>query len=412
MAPMARVLSITRRRFWRQIQTSPSPPSPTANPLLVRLLRQPDLGVKIALEEDSSMARCDSSFWEHIVAALQSSAPRKAQLVLEWKLDKLLKERVLERDPYLKLISFCGGTGNIPFAMRVFTSMEDEGIRPNSCIFNALATACLSSGDFVTALSLFEIMDKMEDCKPNLATYNVFVSAYSKLGNGHGMMSWYLAAKKAGFSPSIETYESLIIGFMKSGKFDVADRFFEEMVSVKIVPNLTILEAKLEGLCKIMKLDGVREFLKFITDGGWELTEAMVEKLLRLYLDLGVVEEMEKLLGFMRHGAHFSVLPRVHCEIIRLHAYSDRLDDMEHAVRRLLEGGMIFTFPEDIEAVICCYFRRKAFNRLDLFLDQIRDSYNLARSTYDLLVAGYRKFELYERLDLLINDMKRAGFAS
>ncbi|XP_020103823.1 pentatricopeptide repeat-containing protein At2g30780-like [Ananas comosus] len=419
MATLARVLSEATRGLRRRIHTHPPPPphAAAATPLLERLMRETDSGVKIALEEEeerereSSMATCQASFWEPLAVALRSSAPKKAQLVLEWKLEKLLKERVLEREPYLKLISLCELSSNVQFALRVFTSMEAQGIQPNTSIFNALLTLYLSTGDIVTALSLFEIMDGKDESKPDFSTYSAFISAFSRLGDAHSMVSWYFATKKAGFSPTTRTYEYLITGLTKLGKFEDADRFFNEMLSVEILPNLSILEAKIEGLCKRKDVGGVREFLKFVINRGWELNEAMAEKLSRFYMDLGLVEEMEQLLGLIRKGTCFDVSMRLHCGVARLYANSDQLDQMEFAVMRMLEGGMIFGCPEDIEAVICSYFRRKAFNRLDLFLDRIRNSYELTRSTYDLLVAGYRKFELYERLDLIIKDMKIAGFA-
>jgi hypothetical protein len=70
----------------------------------------------------------------------------------------------------------------------------------------------------------------------------------------------------------------------------------------------------------------------------------------------------------------------------------------------------MFMCPEDVEVIICSYFRHKEFDRLDLFLNHIRSFLKLNRSTYDILVAGYRKFDLHERLDSTINDMRQAGF--
>ncbi|XP_008776923.1 pentatricopeptide repeat-containing protein At2g30780-like [Phoenix dactylifera] len=411
MASISGVLAVARRRFCRQTPTSSL--TVAANSLLAKLLRESEPGIKIALdaEEESLTAQRDASFWQPLIAALLSSAPRKAQLVLEWKLDKLCGEGIRDWIPYSKLIYFCGKLGNIPFAMKVFTSMEAQGIRTNTCTFNALVTSCLSTGNVVTALSLFEIMERNENCKPDLATYNAFVSMYSKYGDGHNMVGWYLAGKKAGFSPNIQTYESVITGFIRLEKYDDADRFYKEMMSNEILPNLTILESKLEGLCKQKDMHGIKEFLKFVVDGGWELSEPMAEKLARMYKELGLVKEMEQLLGLIKPTLDVGVLSRIHCGMIRLYALSDSLDDMEYSVGRMLKAGMTFTCPEDVDAVISSYFRQQAFTRLDLFLDRIRCSYKLAKSTYDLLVSGYRKFDLHERLGLIVKDMKNVGYA-
>lgn len=90
MATLARVLSEATRGLRRRIHTHPPPPphAAAATPLLERLMRETDSGVKIALEEEeerereSSMATCQASFWEPLAVALRSSAPKKAQLVM------------------------------------------------------------------------------------------------------------------------------------------------------------------------------------------------------------------------------------------------------------------------------------------------------------------------------------------
>lgn len=320
-----------------------------------------------------------------------------------------MKENNRDHNHYSELISLCGKVHNIPFAIVVFTSLEAQGIRPNVVLFNTLISACLLAGNVTTALSLFEIMERTNDCQPDLVTYNAFISAYSKMGDAKSMEAWYLAGKKAGFSPDVLTYDFLFAGFIKAGRFADADRFYEEMILSGLTPNETILGTVLEGLCKQKKISEVKEFLKFVENGGYEVTEVMVEKILRLYSELGKLEEMEELLILVKSKKKSGVSAQVHSGIIRLHALWDRLDDMEHSIRRMLKGGILFASPADIEAVICSYFRRAAYERLDLFLYQIRSLYKLPKSTLDLLVAGYRRAGLTEKLDLLMKDSKNAG---
>lgn len=314
-------------------------------------------------------------------------------------------------DHYLELISLCGKVHNISFAIQVFTSLEAQGIRPNVVLFNTLISACLLAGNVITAFSLFEIMERTDECKPDLATYNSFISAYSKMGDAKAMKAWYLAGKASGCSPDVLTFDFLIAGFVKVGRFDDADRFFEEMILSGMTPNETILGSVLEGLCKQKKIGEVKEFLNFLKDGGWDVTAVMIDKILMLYSELGKLEEMEELLILVKSNKTSGVLAQVHSGIIRLHALWDRLDDMEHSIERMLKEGILFTCPVDIEAVICSYFRRAAYERLDLFLDQIRGLYKLPKSTLDLLVAGYRRAELSEKLDLLMKDLKNAGLS-
>jgi pentatricopeptide repeat protein len=332
--------------------------------------------------------------------------------VLEWRLEKMLEENVRDHDSFSELMYLCGKVQNLPLAMRVFTSMEAHGVKPTSSLFNSLINACLSSGNVMTAHSLFEIMESSEGYKPNSDTYDAFISGFSKLGNADAMQAWYSAKKAAGFSADLQTYESLISGFVRARKYDSADNLYEVMIVSGVMPNIPILESMLEGLCKRRSFDQVKEFLKFVLDGGWEISGRMAERLVRFYVEVRTVEDMEELLVTLMNANQASkILSWVHCGIIRMYAISDRLDDVEYSVGRMLKQGLSFNCPDDVEKVICSYFRRAAYDRLDLFLEHIKGYYVLTRSTYDLLIAGYRRAGLSENLDLVMKHMQSAGLS-
>ncbi|GLT52962.1 hypothetical protein SLA2020_262670 [Shorea laevis] len=64
------------------------------NPLLARLLQEPSSRIKSALDSEDMSALKSSGFsWEALVTSLRSSSPQKAQLVLEWRLEKMLEEK-------------------------------------------------------------------------------------------------------------------------------------------------------------------------------------------------------------------------------------------------------------------------------------------------------------------------------
>ncbi|GMY17632.1 pentatricopeptide repeat-containing protein At1g63130, mitochondrial-like [Fagus crenata] len=419
MATIRRVLSISAQRNFtlmpqflliqRLFCNKPLNP----NPLVAKLLHVPISRIKTSLDSDQTSVLKSFGFsWEALVTSLRSSSPQKAHLVLEWRLEKMLEENVRDHDSLSELMYLCGKVQNLPLAMRVFTSMEAHGVKPTSSLFNSLINACLSSGNVMTAHSLFEIMESSEGYKPNSDTYNAFISGFSKLGNADAMQAWYSAKKAAGFSADLQTYESLISGFVKARKYDSADNLYEEMMVSGVMPNISILESMLEGLCKQRSFDQVKELLKFVLDGGWEISGQMAERLVRFYVEVGTVEDMEELLVTLMNANQASkILSWVHCGIIRMYAISDRLDDVEYSVGRMLKRGLSFNCPDDVEKVICSYFRRAAYDRLDLFLEHIKGYYVLTRSTYDLLIAGYRRAGLSENLDLVMKHMQSAGLS-
>ncbi|KAL9440184.1 hypothetical protein AB3S75_018945 [Citrus x aurantiifolia] len=391
MAVACRVLSVAKSsryllmplRFDRLLcnTNTNSTSASSSNPLISRLLQVPVSQIKTTLDSVDIFAFNSFQFsWDALITSLQSSSPKKAQLVLEWRLDKMLKGNESCLDEYACLIALSGKVQNVPFAMHVFTSMEAQGIKPNSAVFNSLICACLCSG-------------------------------FSSLGNVDAMNKWYAAKTAAGFSANVQTYESLIHGSLKARDFDSVDRFYEEMMSLGIIPSIPILEKVLEGLCARRKLDQVKSFLKFLLGGGWKINENMAQKLVKCYCEHGRVDELEELLETLtKCNQSPEVLLHFFSGIIRLYALSDRLDDVEYSVGRMGKQGLSFKSAEDVEMVICSYFRCEAYDRLNLFLDHIKGSNKLRRATYDFLVAGYRRAGLSEKLDSVINEMKFAEY--
>ncbi|KAG4954202.1 hypothetical protein AAZX31_14G128000 [Glycine max] len=382
-----------------------------SNPLLLKLLQVPNSHIKTTLDQEMASLQSSQRSWDFLITSLSPSSSDKARLILEWILEKMLKENEKDRDLFSELIFLCGKVKDVMLGMRVFSSMEATGVKPNSLVFNSLISVCLSSHDIVTAVSLFEIMESSESYKPDFHTYNIFISAFSKSGNVDAMLAWYSAKKAARLGPDLQMFESLISGCVNSRKFKIADRIFEEMMISGIVPSASIIESMLNGICKQKRLGRAEEFFTFAMDSGWEINENMVDKLVAMYLQLGKAEEMEGLLKTMMKPCVTTtgVLTRIHCGIVKMYAMVDRLDDIEFAVGRMLKQGLSFTSADDVEKVICSYFRREAYDRLDIFLECLKRCYVLNKSTYDLLISGYKRARLLEKVERVMEDMKSAG---
>ncbi|KAK4388866.1 hypothetical protein Sango_2223600 [Sesamum angolense] len=379
-------------------------------PLLQKLLKAPVSRIKATLDSEFSSESTEFP-WADLLTSLNSSAPRKANLVIEWKLEKLGRENERSHDSYAQLISLCESIKNLPTAMLVFSSMEAQGVKPTSSVFNALILTSLSSGNMLTALSLFEIMERSEGYRPDSDTYNAFILAYAKSGNQSATEAWLTAKVASGFSADAQTYAFLILSCVKSKNFEDAQRYYEEMMSSGLIPNESVFQNMLLMYCKQRNLSRIKEILKFILKGEYRIDRNMAKKVVDLYLELGLVEELEELLVNLTESDQSSaVLSLFHCSIIRMYADTDRLDDVEYSVGRMLKHGIAFSCSEDVEKVICSYFRREAYDMLELFLERIKDSHKLTRSIYDLLGAGYRRAGLMEKLNMLVNEMKVAGF--
>ncbi|XP_047342696.1 pentatricopeptide repeat-containing protein At2g30780-like [Impatiens glandulifera] len=378
--------------------------SSSSSSLLSRLLREPDSQVKSVLDlevsNNASLKTLGFSL-DCLLDSLNNFSRRKAQLVLEWRLEKMLNSNEKDYERYSELLHMCGRIKNVPFALQAFSSMEIQGIKPTSASFNALISACLASGNSLTAQSLFEIMESSDYYKPNSETFNIFVAVYAHSENEQLMLTWQSARIAAGLSNNTETYESLISGYVKSKNLTAADRSYEEMFLSNVAPNISILENMFSVFYCQRNLVKAKEHLKYVMSNGWKLTPFMAEKLVSLYEEVGRVEDIEELLTttLAKSCEDRNVLMTVQFGVIRMYAKMDRLDDLECSVNKMLSQGISFASDEDVNKVIKAYFRRAAFDRLDLFLDCIKPSYKLTRSTYEVLNAGYKRVGLVCKID-------------
>ncbi|KAG5244285.1 pentatricopeptide repeat-containing protein [Salix suchowensis] len=350
---LRRVPSLAKRgsKIPQITQHSFSTSSSSSDPLLTKLLKTPTSKIISTLDSDHSFNLKSSQLsWDPLITDLRSSSPEKAHLVI-----------TLIFSFYFSFLLF-----KLSLAMHVFTSMEARGIKPTTSVFNSLVYACLLSSNAITALSLFEIMENSESYQPNSETYDNFIAGFLNLRDVNKMQAWFVGKRAAGFSANLQNYED----------FDTADKLYEEMMSSGIMPTLHIME----WVWKDFEING-----------------KMIENVVRLYSDLGKVDEMEMLLEiFTEFNQVGEALLQLHCGIIRFYAMMD-------------SQGMSFKSPSDVEKVISSYFRQGAYERLDLFLEHIKRYFKLTRSTYDLLVAGYRRAGLMEKLNLVMEDMILAG---
>ncbi|KAL6524108.1 hypothetical protein OROMI_031203 [Orobanche minor] len=402
-----------RRQFARPFIIQKKHDSSSAStdiPLLQKLLKAPLSRIKATL--DSELGSDSNEFpWAALLSSLNSSTPHKANLVIEWKLENMTKEGRKNLDSYAQLISLCENIRNLPIALFVFSSMEAQGVEPTSSIFNAIISTSLSSGNLLTALSLFEIMKGSEECRPTPDTYDAFISAHANSGNKNAAEAWFSAKKASGFSPDARTYGLLIRCCIRSKSFEDAQSYFDEMILARLMPDESIFQNMLLMYCQQKNSSRVKEILKFLLKGNWRVDLNTAKRLMGFYREAGLVEQLEEVLILLSESNQTSeVLALVYSSVIRLYADTDKLDDVEYSVGRMVKNGVSFSCKEDVEKVICCYFRKEAYDRLDLFLECIKDSCSFTRSIYDMLGAGYRRAGLFEKANMLVNEMKLAGF--
>jgi pentatricopeptide repeat protein len=124
---------------------------------------------------------------------------------------------------------------------RAFFILQDivqkEGKSIDIITFNALLSACLILNDASRAISTYQDAASLK-VVPNLETYNLLLSAASKVGHKELAMYVLTELKAAGVTPNESTYAHVILTclFEPEGSYDQAFLYLEEMKAAGWIP--------------------------------------------------------------------------------------------------------------------------------------------------------------------------------
>jgi pentatricopeptide repeat protein len=156
--------------------------------------------------------------------------------------------------------------------------MKGRGIVPHRdrVVFNAMiAGFCEDERDPITAFAVLDDMQKC-GCKPNAVTYNTLVTGLCKLGRWRDANELVQDMPRRGCPPDVVTYRMLFDGLCAAGEFHEANRVLCEMVVKGFAPSKDGVMKFVEGiekqgdggllesvLCRLAKVNALES-------GGWE----------------------------------------------------------------------------------------------------------------------------------------------
>ena len=123
------------------------------------------------------------------------------------------------------MISACGKSGRWKEALEVLELMKEYSVEPNTITYNSLITACANGGQWEEAVRAFEAM-RAAGVPADTITYSGLITACAKGGQWEGAVRVFEAMRAAGVPADTITYSTLIEATANSGKMDVALQFY------------------------------------------------------------------------------------------------------------------------------------------------------------------------------------------
>ncbi|KAB2595260.1 pentatricopeptide repeat-containing protein [Pyrus ussuriensis x Pyrus communis] len=192
----------------------------------------------------------------------------------------------------LRLLIRIGDYGSV---WKVFRGMLWKGPHPCNYTFNMMILGFCRKGLITVGESLLHVMWKFQ-CDPDVITYNILINANCERGQADDALHWVhlmiaRACKpstvtfstvinalckegnmKQRVSPDGITFNILIAGHYKYGREEVGDHLLKDISVSGLLPDSSLYDIMVSGLCWAGRLDSAIEFLEGTLGKGLPLT--------------------------------------------------------------------------------------------------------------------------------------------
>ncbi|XP_061991789.1 pentatricopeptide repeat-containing protein At5g13270, chloroplastic [Rosa rugosa] len=222
--------------------------------------------------------------------------------------------------------------GNASEALRLFSRMQNSGIKPNSVTFVAVLTACSHSGLVTEAKQYLDSMSSVYNVEPTIDHYDCMIDVYARAGLLQEALE---LIKTMPFEPDAMSWKSLLGGCwinqnLELGKFAAENLLQmdpEDTASYIIMFNLYASSGKWEEAARFRKM--------------------MAEKKLRKEIGCSWITVQGKTHRFIVGDKHHSQIDQIYSKLNEL---SISFKDAEDSL--LTEEDVLSGFPERKEQLL------------------------------------------------------------
>ncbi|KAG9130946.1 hypothetical protein Leryth_006712 [Lithospermum erythrorhizon] len=153
------------------------------------------------------------------------------------------------------------------------------GIRPTVSTYHSLLTLCKKEQGLELLEKLVHEMDQMF-LKLDRVVYNELIYCYAEHCDADKAFALHDEMVKEGISSDITTYNGLLLGCMKKGKFDIAKDLVARMKAEGLTPNVKTYNILIEGHSNLEDFDGAFSWYREMYDNGFIPTLPLCNQLI------------------------------------------------------------------------------------------------------------------------------------
>ncbi|GAB2292004.1 hypothetical protein Dimus_026252 [Dionaea muscipula] len=233
-----------------------------------------------------------------------------------------------DRDTHLKIIERLGRASKLNHARCILLDMPGKGVKLDEDMFVVLIHSYGKEGIVQESVKMFQKMKSL-GVERTCASYDAL---FQKINTAN---RFYEDMRSRGIMPNVVTYNTMINGFYRVKKVEDAERFFVEMKGGNLVPTVVSYTTMIKGYASVGKVDDALRMFEEMKTSGIKPNETTYTTLLSGLCDALKMAEAQTILKEMvvahtspKDNSIFFRLLNCHCTSGDLDGASDVLKAM------------------------------------------------------------------------------------
>eukprot|EP00252_Welwitschia_mirabilis_P009911 TRINITY_DN22849_c0_g1_i2.p1 TRINITY_DN22849_c0_g1~~TRINITY_DN22849_c0_g1_i2.p1 ORF type:complete len:589 (+),score=98.00 TRINITY_DN22849_c0_g1_i2:123-1889(+) len=220
--------------------------------------------------------------------------------------DWMQKQDKTNAASYASFITLMGKGGQPRRGLECYQKLEEEGLKLNVVVCNAILNCLVSNKKVEIAFDLFEKM-KRGGLQPNVRTYSMLIAACASIENGYHRVSKLLREfKRMGLKIDAIMYGSLMAACASNGLDIEAESYFKQMKMEGLSPNEFHYSSLLKAYAAKRKHKEADKIISEMRSAGFVPNKVVLSSLLNVYVRSGLLEQAQRLLSEMDTLGHAS----------------------------------------------------------------------------------------------------------
>lgn len=287
---------------------------------------------------------------------------------------------------YASAIALAGRARNLSLAVKLFYESISTASHP--FLYNALMTAFMYNGEITDTICLFDKLKKETKYGPDSVSYNILLSLYGFSTLVDQMESVLNAMDSSGIARTVETYNILICGYLRSKRWDEMERIFGSLKE----PDASTQLLMLRGYAIAGRLKKMEKMYKLVKEDVHTRERSLIWAMICAYGNVrgqSSLKKIEELVGLVRAEEYF---PHLQVFLIKVYAKEGSIDEMERLIVNACRNNTVISSISVMKTILSVYFKFGDVDRLDFFIKQAEKAgWSLCKDLYQCKMIFYSR---------------------